>query len=1343
MVEQRRVPVRFHRFAILGGALVLSTDPPGLVVICMERQNEKLLLNLVSAANAKNKKARGTVNFITAMRQLGIESVFDIIGQSKPQFMERLGEICDADGALAYDNAMCYAVQIGRLYREHRLSSGKDQHLTQRTGIRALTDIGPSYPNLFKENWDEFCSVGALAAIDSPVAYLRELYHFATRTLETSGAGTHAKIKLATRRPDIATLLIDQQSTFTFRPMLEQVNEVLKDDISRYVQSVPGGAPIYELLANRRHPFIFPYSFPHHQCRLGLAASKLQLGELNYRISYALPPTQPHGNLYGAVQTTAHEAQLLLSGLSPQQQQLLIEPSLFTTFYLSKANLDLNVLWTAPGTSHLVPHKPTVAGFLLRLGQPAIVSATPAADVLSSDYRTPNTVKLNFVNASAGTELQSTFTFALRATSNTNLYRLNYLHPADSETRCPSIRLGPDIPFPLNPGYSATFTITPTTGTSSAPIGLAAYSVTMVLDEWVNWSTEQQMFWRSSYGLETAASAGSEELTELKRFMQQTELNAEQVEALLSQRTHFPRLSPNCPSTNPQRVGGVERMAYPHPSHYGACYVNGHGSDRYDSVVPATAASIRRDQFDNSMGLREQRYGESVSWYLTKTSPQRFDRLQRMIRLQRWLDIPFAHLDTLIISAIRSEGEFNLGMDLNLNTLRTLGVYRYLSERYRVTPEEFAVFMHHLTPYATGDAVSLFDQRFNSVALFDSPLVLDQKPFNAEGSEAASKKTIAQLCAGLGLQPTESSLFRLCAQTELFVGPLRRDLETVSSLYRQARIPKLFGLSQEEGWGLSDLLGGVDFRRAVCTGRLAPPARLQPYQPLLISASDSVNSLSIRLALVLNSEDSGDYLKLLPGSELWVDEGADFENSGISRVFTLLRLPAAPDVREFFREPAGTGVLTLLPLRAGQSVSLADKRISRAGWEALTQQPERISFMRVKCGSLPNRDLIITGIAWGDSSRQPPDILDVLMQMDWAVTWLKDSKQSVTQVRQLLGLDPSDYLPLEGLKDRLSKLASDTREVLITDQMIQALNLPTHEKTAKSRAPGDVINWPMVLLPLLDEQGLVKALPLDVVDTTQTQLQVALAEALKPLALDNEVRAASLEKLGALLLNGRDRQLRLIEGLVQELSSLPMDRTQAVAHWAGSTVYQLLSLVLSDATPTLIEHLKALLRHARAALHLGLSTRALRLFLARPEWLGGTGGSELSWSSFFLLGRYSQWFKSQHQAEDALLDYFISVNPTKARLKTKALRAAVTDESAQVLANLLGWNTADIRRLFQELPSGRATSMAEVDWVRRCQEACATSGLAATDLLAATALHADSALTAWQAVGEAAVAARR
>lgn len=1310
----------------------------------MHAKKQRLLLNLVTDAQAQE-KTLGKVNFITAMEQLGIGSVFDIVGYSKPEFIERLGAICDADAAAAYDNAMCYAVQIGRLYREQRVSSGQYQHLTRRTGVRALTEIGPSYPNLFKENWDAFCKVGALAAIDSPVAYLRSLYHFATRVLEASGQGNQPKILLNTRRPDIAALLIDQHSTFTPRPMLDQVNEVLKTDIERYLPSIPGAPqPIYDVLADRRHPFIFPYHFAHHQCRLGLGEKKLQLGELNYRISFSLPATQGGRNSYGMLQTTSHEAQCLLSGLSPAQQQLLIEPSLFTTFYVSKANLDQNATWIAPGTSHLIPHKPTGVGFLLLRGQPSVVSANPVADTLTNTYTTLNDVQLAFQNAGADASIEQPFVFAMRSFVN-NRFSLNYLYGSDPEMRTPCIGLSSKRSFPIKPGYSATFTITPTGGSFAAPVYLAAFRVTLMLDEQVVWSAEQQAFWKRNYGLITATYDSGEGLVELKSFMQHTDLNAEQVEALLSQRAHFPRLSPHCPSTNPQCDGGRERMAYPHPSHYGACYVNGHGSDRYDSVFPPTAASIYRDIFDNSMGFREQRHGERTIWYLTKTSPQRFDRLQRMIRLQRWLDIPFAQLDTLIISAIRSEGEHNLGMELNNNTLRALGVYRYLSGRYRISPEEFAAFMHYLTPYAGGEGVALFDQVFNPVALFDTPLVLDQKAFNAPGTDDASKKTVAQLCAGLGLQPTESSLLRLCAQVVQYVGPLRRDLETVSSLYRQARIPQLFGLSAPDGWALLDLLGGAPYQEVVCTGRLGATIA-QSVKPIMVSAV-SGQGLSVRLALLTDPDAPGELLQLLPGSKLWVEDGGDFAQATAARVFTLDRAPQSPDVVEFLKNANGS-LLTLAPLRAGQSTSLSDRLITRRAWEAITQEAESIKYLKIKCGTLPNRLLDVTEIAEGDLATLPADILDVLMQLDWAVTWLKDSKQSVNQVRQLLGIAPGDYLPPEGLTDRLTKLAEDTRAVLVTDQQIQALNLPTHERATKARGPGDLINWRAVLLPLLDAKGLVKALPLEIVDNTQAQLNRALKEALRPLALNDADRTASLEKLGALLLNGHDQQLRLIEGLAQEMVNLPMDRTQVVVVWAQTTVYRLLSGVLQlgnlgVSAGALIEDLRTILRHAQAALHLGLSTRALRVFLARPHWLTGTDSTALSWASLYLLGRYTQWFKGQSQAEEALLGYFISANPPTAALKNKTLRSAVNAQCAEVLANILSWHRQDVGRLFEGLPLGRAVSMAEVDWVLRCQENCRASGFGASELLAFTALRADSASSVWQAVGEAAVAASR
>lgn len=1317
----------------------------------MEGKSDRLLLNLVDEpegkGKGKGKGSKGKVSFMAAMQQMGIESVFDIIGQSETQFVERLGDVCEADGALAYENARCYAVQIGRLYREHRVSSGNAQDLTQRTGVRALVDVGPSYPNLFKDNWDKFCQVGALAALDSPVAYLSSLFRFATRTLETSGQGNQAKILLSTRRPDIAGLMIDQHSTFTARPMLELVNDTLIADIKRYLVGKPdANTPIYELLAKRRHPFMFPYYYPHHQCRLGLAEKKLELGELNYRVSLQLPIRQQGLNDYGAVQNASLEAQRLLTGLSPQQQTLLIEPSLFTTFYLSRA--ELAQAWSGPGTSHLRPHAPLGVGFLLHSGQPAVVSVAPPATTFSSGVGN-NQLTLKF----SGQGSEPTVQAVLSVSSATPLYaavwRMNALHGVGPLTIIPHVSFTPSGQLPVKAGYSASFTLTTTSGPANAPVGVAAFSFTVQLEEQVRWTPVQQAFFRHSYGLAAGASGGGEMLIELKRFMGQTELDADQVEALLSQRKHAPRLSPNCPSTNQQHIDSNTHMPYPHASQYGACYVNGHGSDRYDSASPQTLNSQAKDRFDNSMGLKEDVFSGRTTWYLTKTSPNRFDRLQRMIRLQRWLDIPFAELDTLLVSGIRSEGQHNLTLDLNINTLRVIGVYRYFSRYYSITPEEFAAFLHDITPYATGGKLPLFDQVFNRAALFDAPLVLNQQLFTHTGTDAASKKTVSQLCAGLGLQATETSFFRLAGQTRQHVGPLRRDLATVSSLYRQARIPQLFGLSAEDGWALVDLLGRQDYHQLLCTGRLAQQT-LRSLKPMAMLAQGE--DISLKLVLVADVQQEGDLLRLLPGSELSVQSGADFATSTASRLFTLEREPSHPDVADFLMNPDGSP-LTLDPVSAGGTLSISNKTISRAAWAVITTRPAPTLTLRVKCGGLPKRALTSVTFTEEDALASPPDILDVLMQMDWAVTWLKDSKHSITDVRRLLGLDPGDYLPPQGLIDRLAVLAGEAREVLVTNAQIQALNLPAHELARKAVDAGAPIDWRAVLLPLLDAQGLVKALPLVEIDDPLGQLQAALRLAVRAIELSTADRERCVQLLGNLLLTSHDRQLRLIEGLAQEMVNLPMDRTQVVLRWAQTSVYALLSAVLAqgiDAGPadpaqsqTLLDQLQRVLRHAQAALNLRLGTSALRLFLLHPEWLGVGDSLPLSLNSFYLLSRYSQWFSGQSQAEEALLGYFITANPRKARLKTKAQRSAVNDEAASVLARLLGWHKDEVHALFQQLPQRRACSMAEVDWVQRCHATSTASGLPSANLLQATALHGASAGLAWQAVSEAVMVASR
>ena len=1200
----------------------------------MAVEKNSLMTALVRTDGSPIKKGR--VDFAKAMQKMGFTSVFDIVRLPKAAFARQLARFSDADADLAYDNAMGYAALIARLYREYKTSSGTFQQLAQRSGVRALVPLGPTFPNLFKENWDEFCKVGAIAAIDSPVAYLSALRVF-IQQLETTSEDPK-RILLDKRRPDLKDLLITEESTFTPRPMLEIVNEVLGKNLRAYLDGNQEDKTksTHEVLAERRYPFELPYNFYHHQCQLGLADKKPGLGALNYRVSLLLPIQQPATNKYGEVQKPALQAQRLLSGLSPQQQQLLIEPSVFSNFYVTRQNVIDG--WKSAGTTHLRPHIPLSTCFLLLSDQADIGTVTPVADVptTSGTGGTKNIASVTF-RAADETETGEVQLRSANFTSGlTGGAFLNFLHPA-AERPLVFFLTGETakLPKPDKEGYTATFDLITATGTVAEPVRLASQRVTLTLNEEYHLNAPEQAFFKQSLGIEGSDSSLLQ-MADLTSFMQRTGLNAEQVEMLLSRRTHAPRLSPNCPSLSPQHAGlafpGVtgKVLPFPHPNHYGACYVNGTGAALYDSERVPTATSIYRDQFDNAMGLEQVDQGSAKIWRLTKTSLNRFDRLQRMVRLQRWTGIPFAKLDTLIISAIRAEGEENLGRELNENTLRALGVYRYLNQHYGIDPQEFAALMHDLTPYASGKGeVPLFDLVFNRVQLFDTALILDQTELDLSGTTPADQKTLLQLCAGLGVKPTEDSLLLIAKQTEKYLGDLKRDLPTVSSLYRQARIARLFGLSVADLLTLASLLGGHRYKTALASGQLSPRTT-----------------------------------------------------------------PAVPD------------------------------------------------------------------------------ILDVLMQLAWAVDWLKDSQQTVAQLQQRLGPDvplavkrpsgnklggnppakvqESEPLPDDLLK-RLARLHDDTVRSVVTKEQVAALGLPgKQDSRRKTINRSTSIDWFRLLIShaLLDEDGLLRGLDheLTLVDDPLSWLRNDVDQMLKPISLPEEVKQVCAEKLVELLLGAHDRQARLLEGLFQETAKLPPERCVAVIHWANYSVYTLLVDALEgEATPQLIERFQSVSRHAEIVLSLRLSDSALRLFLVNPAWLGRAqypvSNSEPSLADLYLFERFSHWLHSQSEPEDKLLSYFSLANPAKSKLKNKALRQVASETANSALARLLDWPETEITALTATLSEKRACSMAQVDWVRRCRASSEASGLSVKALLQATELDEKSTLDNWKAVGEAVMAA--
>ncbi|MCS3839538.1 hypothetical protein HNR03_004149 [Pseudomonas sp. JAI111] len=551
------------------------------------------------------------VSFNIAMQRMGFGSVFDIVRMTKAQFTLALAEHTDADAGQVYDNAHGYARQVSRLYQEHQLSSG-DANRRVRRSVGSDSTSGPAtYQALFKENWKQFCEDGDIAAIDSPVAYLRALYLFADQ-LENSSDHTD-KVTLEKRRPDLKGLMLDHQSAFAPQPMLSIVNDTLSSHIKSHLDKTTSQKTVHEALASGRYPLSLPYDLHHHQCLLGLGADKPTLGELNYRVSLTLPFSLGHLK-YGSVSMPTSEAQKLLSGLSPEQQKILIEP------------FDLEV---------------EVKAYATKEGDPRL---------------------------------------------------------------------------------------------------------------------------------------------SVERFKKLTGLSMEQIDQVLAQGKYRPKNSTNSP--------------LPHRYFYGCEYIAANSARNKPIVVTTSPLTFK---------------------FLPVNC---FDLLLRMVRLQRWTGIPFAELDTLIVNAMRSEGTTSLL--LNTNTVRVLGVYRYLNQRRGIAPEEFASLLHDMPTSACGDRAPLFDQVFHRTQLLLSPLV-QNKEQDIDIVGATSQQTLNYLGAGLGLPVTQDSLLLFAEQTREHLTSLKHDLPTVSSLYRQARIARMFGLSAVESKGLAQILGGYRFCKLLVSGALRKP----------------------------------------------------------------------------------------------------------------------------------------------------------------------------------------------------------------------------------------------------------------------------------------------------------------------------------------------------------------------------------------------------------------------------------------------------------------------------------------------------------------------------------------
>lgn len=193
----------------------------------------------------------------------------------------------------------------------------------------------------------------------------------------------------------------------------------------------------------------------------------------------------------------------------------------------------------------------------------------------------------------------------------------------------------------------------------------------------------------------------------------------------------------------------------------------------------------------------------------------RIDRMNRKLRLDNWLALRSHEVDALLTAAIDSEDPSSQKAPpapywITNNTIRALGLFQELRERYECTAEDFSAFVRHISIFGRGTQAAQFDRIFNERTLFPRPLQIDDGEFPIIPLIEADMLTINQIRSGLGIDlETYLYLAQLIANAHGLTA-LRRNVPIMSSFYRMVKLPRLIGITPIEAIVLLKTLGWRD-----------------------------------------------------------------------------------------------------------------------------------------------------------------------------------------------------------------------------------------------------------------------------------------------------------------------------------------------------------------------------------------------------------------------------------------------------------------------------------------------------------------------------------------------------
>ncbi|MFJ4391202.1 Tc toxin subunit A-related protein [Pseudomonas soli] len=217
---------------------------------------------------------------------------------------------------------------------------------------------------------------------------------------------------------------------------------------------------------------------------------------------------------------------------------------------------------------------------------------------------------------------------------------------------------------------------------------------------------------------------------------------------------------------------------------------------------------------ENTPTCIDLRKNEAGTLRLGNINPAELGRIYQIIKLQRALKLPFSEVDSLLMAIVHAEGNAKKH-HITTNTLRAIGLFRYLNEAYKVTTDQFAALIYLVSPYSGLQQTPMLDSvlagRLSAPYDLAALLTIDDRILDLDDpNDNSADLIVAQLSKALGNDEKTTRRLLSIAKRELKLKNLKLSLPLISSLYRLSHIPRLLKRSQAEGAALIEILNTVN-----------------------------------------------------------------------------------------------------------------------------------------------------------------------------------------------------------------------------------------------------------------------------------------------------------------------------------------------------------------------------------------------------------------------------------------------------------------------------------------------------------------------------------------------------